>query len=99
MGLRTEVVDLVGLYFLDDARQVGGVGQVAVMQDEILVLDMMVLVDVVHPLGIEQRGAALDAVHFITLFQQQLRQIGAVLTCDARDQRFLTFHFVHLFHE
>jgi hypothetical protein len=39
------------------------------------------------PLGVEQRGAALDAVHLVALFQQELGQIGAVLAGDAGDQR------------
>ena len=33
MALRREVVDLVRLHLLDDADQVGGVGQVTVVQD------------------------------------------------------------------
>ena len=38
MGLRAEVVDLVGLHFGDDAGQVGAVGQIAVVQLEMLAL-------------------------------------------------------------
>ena len=34
MALRREVVDLVRLHLLDDADQVGRIGQVAVVQDE-----------------------------------------------------------------
>ncbi len=68
---RGEVVDLVGLHFLNDADQVGGVGQVAVVQLEALVVDVRVLVEVVDAVGVERRGAALDAVHFVAFGQQE----------------------------
>jgi hypothetical protein len=41
---------------------------------------------VVDTLGIEERRAALDAVHFISLFEKKLRQIGAVLTGNSSNQ-------------
>jgi hypothetical protein len=47
-----------------------------------------VFIDVVDPLGVEQRGAALDAVHLIALVQQEFSQIAAVLAGDAGDQGF-----------
>ena len=46
-----------------------------------------VLVEMVDPGGVERRGATLDAVHRVALAEQQLGQIGAVLTGDAGDQR------------
>ena len=54
MALGRQVVDLVRLYLLDDADQVGGVGQVAVVQHEALVGLVRVLVQVVDAVGIEQ---------------------------------------------
>lgn len=60
------------------------------MQLEIGVVDMRVLIDVVHPLGIEQRGPAFDAVHFIAFGEQKFRQIRAILARDASNQSF--FH-------
>ena len=86
MALGAQVVDLVGLHFLNDADQVGGVGQVAVVQHEASVVDMRVLVEVVDPVGVEQAGAALDAVHLVAFFEQQLGQVGAVLAGHAGDQ-------------
>ena len=84
--LRREVVDLVRLHLLDDADQVGGIGQVAVVQHEIAVGDVRVLVQVVDAVGVEQRGAALDAVDHVALFQQEFGKIGAVLAGDAGDE-------------
>src|SRR5690606_36402063 len=95
VGLRGEVVDLVGLHFLDDAGQVGGISEIAVLQDEILVLDVRVLIDVVHPLGVERRGATLDAMDLVTFFQQQFREIGTILAGNPGDQRSCPFHFTN----
>ena len=85
VALRAQVVDLVGLHLLDDADQVGRVGQVAVVQVEALVVDVRVLVEVVDAVGVEQRGAALDAVNLVALLEQELGEIGAVLAGDAGD--------------
>jgi hypothetical protein len=41
---------------------------------------------VVDTIGIQQGSAALDAMHFIPLFEQELSKIGTVLTGDAGDQ-------------
>ena len=86
MALRGQVVDFVGLNLLDDADQIGGVGQVAVVQDEIAVADVRVLVQVVDAIRVERRRAALDAVDDVAFAEQQFGQIGAVLAGDAGDQ-------------
>ena len=86
MALRGQVVDLVGLHLLDDADQAGAVGQVAVVQDEAPVVDVRVLVEVVDAVGVEQRGAALDAVDLVALVEQELGEVGAVLAGDAGDE-------------
>ncbi len=81
-----EVVDFVGLHLLNDADEVGRVGQVAVVQDEILVLDVRVLVQVVDAVGVEERGTALDAVNDIALLEQEFGKVGAVLAGDAGNE-------------
>ena len=48
---------------------------------------MRILIQVIDPGGVEAAGPALDAMHGIALFQQQLRQVAAVLAGDAGDQR------------
>ena len=52
MRLSTQIIDLIGLNFLQDAGQVGRIGQVAVMQSETGVLYVRILIDVIDPLGI-----------------------------------------------
>ncbi len=71
VGLRAEVVDFVGLRFLNDAGQVAAVAQVAVVQLEACVVYMRVLVDVVYTLGVEGAGAAFDAVDGVAFFQKE----------------------------
>jgi len=48
---------------------------------------------VVNAVGAEQRGAALDAVHFVALAQKEFGKVGAVLAGDAGDEGF--FHSGH----
>ena len=86
VGLGTEVVHLVRLHFLEDAGQVGSVGQVAVVQNEVLLVDMRILVNVVDPLGVKHGGTALDTVHFVALFKQEFCKVGAVLAGDTGDK-------------
>ena len=47
MALRGEIVDFVGLNFLHDADQVRGIGQIAIMQEEIADLLMRVLIEMI----------------------------------------------------
>src|SRR6476661_7801228 len=82
-----EVVNLIGLHFLNDANQVGGVGQVAVVVGQAGVfVPVLIGHEVVDTVGVEQRGAALDAVHVVTLFEQKLGEVGTVLAGDAGDE-------------
>jgi hypothetical protein len=92
MALRREIVDLVGLRLLDQADQVGRVGQVAVVQEEPGLVLVRIDVEMVHPTGIERGGTPLHSVHHVTLGQQERRQISAVLPCDPGDQRDLAGH-------
>ena len=85
VALRGEVVDFVGLHLLDDADEAGGIGEVAVVQDELAVVLVRILVQVVDAVGVEQGSAALDAVDFVALFQQEFGEVGAVLAGDAGD--------------
>src|ERR1700722_2137727 len=47
---------------------------------------MRILVEMVDAVGVQQGSAALDAVHFVPLFQKELGEVGAVLTGYAGDQ-------------
>lgn len=85
MALCGQIVDLIGLDLAHQTDEAGGIRQVAVVQGDCVLLDQ-----VVDAGGIGNGGAADNAVDFIPLLQQELCQIGAVLTSDAGDQCF--FH-------
>jgi len=76
VGLRAKVIDLVGLDLGNDAGEVGGIREVAVVELEARVRDMRILVDVIDALGVEERGAALDAVDFVAFFEEEFREVG-----------------------
>ena len=86
VALGAEVVDFVGLDLLDDADEVAGVGEIAVVQLEPSLGDVGVLVDVIDALGVEQRGAALDAVDNVAFFEEEFGEVGAILAGDASDE-------------
>ena len=67
MALRTEIVDFIGLYFLHNVQKAAGIGQVSVMQDESPVLEMRILIDMVDPVGVEERASPFNSMNFITL--------------------------------
>ena len=89
MGLGGPMRYLVGFDLFDDVNQAGGISQVAVVQDEITIRFVGTLVNMIDPIGVEQRGSPLDAMNLIPLLKQKFCQILAVLPGDSVDQRFL----------
>jgi hypothetical protein len=92
VALRPEIVDLVGAGLLDQTDQIGGVRQVAVVQEEARGMLVRVAVEVIDAAGVERRGAPLDAVHHIALLEQKRGQIRPVLPGHPGDQRDLARH-------
>jgi hypothetical protein len=80
------VVDFVGLDLLNDADEVGGVGEVAVMEGEVAMAELVVLVEVVYAARVEQGRATFYAVNYVTFIKEKFGQIGTVLVGVARDQ-------------
>ena len=78
--LGAEVVDFVRLHAGQDLAQAGAVHQVAVVQEQAGVGAVRVDVQVLDPAGVERTAAADDAVDLVPLGEQELRQVGAVLT-------------------
>ena len=90
VALRSEIVDLVGLQFVEHLGQVDRIGQISVVEEEAHSVDVRVLIKVVDARGIEGAGPADDAMDFIAFGNEQVGQIGAILTSDAGDECF--FH-------
>ena len=72
---------------LYDPNQIRRIGQVAVVKDQPAIACMGILVQVINAIRIERRGAALDAVDFISLVEKELGEIGAVLPGHPSDKR------------
>lgn len=66
---RSEIVNLAGLHLLDDADQIGGVGQIAVVQFKLYIVDMRILIKVIDAVCIEQGRAAFNAMYDVAFFQ------------------------------
>ena len=89
VALRRQVVDLVRLDLLDDADEIGRVGQIPVMKLQPHVRLVRILIQMIDAIGIEGGRAALDAVDVVALREQQFGQIRAILAGNAGDQRCL----------
>jgi hypothetical protein len=89
MRLRREVVNLVGLRFLQDANDVGRVGHIAIMQMEGNTLLVRIMNQVVEAPGIEGRRTALHAMDHVSLGQEKFGKVGAVLPGHAGDESHL----------
>ena len=89
MALRRQVVDLIGLHFLDDTNQAVGIGHIAIVEKKTAVGNVRVFVQMVDALRVQQRAAALDAVYFVSLGEKEFGEVGAILTGDAGDECFL----------
>lgn len=87
MTLCGQVVDLVRLHLLNDPNQVGGIGQVAIMENQASVRIMRALVQVINPVRIKKRGPPFDTMDFVPFLQKELREVGSVLPCYPCDQR------------
>jgi hypothetical protein len=77
------------LHQLHDPNQVGGVREVAIVQNQFEIPLVRILVKVIDTVGVEHRSAALDAVNLVAFLQQELGQIGAILPGDSRNESFL----------
>jgi hypothetical protein len=56
------------------------------MQKQSYIVYVWISVEMVNSCGVERAGASNDAVDFVALLKQQIRQITSVLTGDAGDQ-------------
>ena len=60
--------------------QTGRIGHVTVMQRQ-----CRMVIQMIDTLGVDRRGAPLDAMHLVALVDQEAGQVGAILTGDTRD--------------
>jgi hypothetical protein len=67
-----------------------GIGQVPIVEKEPDIRQMRVLIEMIDPAAVEAARAADEAVHLVTLVEEEFGQIRAVLAGDSREQGF--FH-------
>ena len=92
MGLGAEVVDFVGLDFADQSGEVGGIGEITVVEAEVRISHLVMLVDVIHSLRVEGGCSTLNAMDFVAFFEEELGEVGSVLTGDTGDECFFRVH-------
>ena len=83
VALGGEVVDLLRADLTDQSDQTVAVRQVAIVQMQ---LRLLAKDQVLDSLRAEGAGATTQAMHLVALREQQLREVGTVLTRDTRDQ-------------
>ena len=86
VALGGQIVNLLRLGFPQDLNQRTRITEIAVMQEQAGSFVMAILVNWIDPFGVETGGAADDAVDFVPLPKEQLRQVGAVLSSDPGDK-------------
>ena len=83
VALRPEVVDFVGFYIVDEVGDLLVVGKITIMEKEACTCIMRIGIDMVKPRSIDGRCPPDDPVHFVTLMEEELSEIRAVLPGDA----------------
>src|SRR5437899_11356080 len=91
LSLSRCIVDLYGSDRHDQAVEPARVGHVPVMQRKARALEVlrMGVLQVVDTAPVHGRRTAHHAVHLVSLLQEELGEVGAVLTGDAGNQRAL----------
>ena len=90
MALRTEMVNLLRLKFVEQLYQVHRVRQIAVVQEHSHTVDVRIGVKMIDPRRVKRARAANDPVDFVAFFQQKICEITSVLTSNPGDEGF--FH-------
>jgi hypothetical protein len=80
VALRGQVVDLVGTDQLQGAHE-------AVLVDEVPVVEDEPVANVVDAPGVERAAPPYETVDLVSLLQEELREIAAVLAGDSGDER------------
>ena len=87
MTLCRQVVDLVGLDIQDQVVQAVAIGEVPVVQNQLVTIFMVVAVEMIDPLRIKRARPPDQSVDFVVLLQKQLGKVGAILARDAGHKR------------
>ena len=96
MALRGQIVNLRRLHLAQQAAQPARVAQIAVMEEQPRLVGVRIGINLVEPAGVERARPADDAMHLVAFGQQQLRQIGTILSGNPRDKRALNHRDINI---
>lgn len=89
MTLRGEIVDFIRRQTVNQIEDPFRAAQISIVQQEPCIFLVRILINVIDALRVERTGASNHSMHLISMGQEQLRQVGAVLPRDACNQRTL----------
>ena len=85
MRLSAQIVYFIRRHLAHYASQVRGISQIAVVENQLPVINMWSLVQVVNALRIKLRRTALYTVYLVTLTQKELCKVSAILARNTGD--------------
>jgi len=88
VALRAQVINFVGCRTFQQAVEIRGIRQVAVVQEEPLVMNLRIIEQMVNPPGVETARATDHAVDDIPFFKKLFSEVGTILSgnsCDESD--------------
>ena len=86
MALSGEVINFRGTHFGKNPPQSRAIGKIPVMQKKAFLVDIFVAPQMLNARAEQVAGSPNDPVNLVTFLQQQLGQIGSILTGDAGNQ-------------
>ncbi len=92
MAHGSEIVYLIRLNLLNDADEVGRIGQIAIVEEETAIGRVWILIDMIYAIRVEERGTPFKAMDDIPLLKEKLSEIGTILTCYASDKSYFSAH-------
>ena len=83
------MINFVWFQVINQIRQLLGVRQVPIVQEETDSRFMGVFVQVIDTACIKSARPADQAMHFVAFVKQQFREVGTILSCNASNERSL----------
>ena len=81
--LGRQVVHIGRLDLADQPGQVAAIGQVAVVQVQVVHEAVRIGINPIQPRRVERGGSADHTVHLVPLLEQQLRKVRTILAGDS----------------
>src|SRR3990172_7096803 len=94
MALCGKVVDFIGVDLFKEPVQIARVDHIPIVKEHPRSVNCRIVEQMVDSSRIERTAPPNDAMNNILAFEQELRQIRTILTCNSRDKGcFLCRHY------